>query len=220
VDGLIGTDVFVKFLITVDFPARKLHLDPLFASAGVDDDPSGEAQPFAHAFGFGHFLLLRTQAGNKASGLFAIDTGANVSSISPELAKQVSETRLLNAPVIGMSRSMNSPFIADGVTLQFGKWRRRDQRLITVDLHSVSKDRGTEISGQIWHQYLGRCEIGDRLSRWVGQLRVQIALSLQPVSIGRGGGRGGVPGSVRARFRPADPEQQRLRAPTARESKL
>jgi predicted aspartyl protease len=150
VDGLIGTDVFVKFLVTVDFPARKLRLEPLFApAAAVDNDPPAEAQAFSQAFGFGHFLLLRTQAGDKASGLFVIDTGGNLSSISPELAKQLSQMRLLNAPVIGMSGSANSIFIVDNVTLQFGKWRRRDQRLITVDLHSVSKDLGTEISGQI-----------------------------------------------------------------------
>jgi tetratricopeptide (TPR) repeat protein len=149
VDGLIGTDVFVKFLVTIDFPARKLRLDPLFAAAGADSDPPAEAQAFSQAFGFGHLLLLRTQAGDKASGLFAIDSGANISSISPELARQLSQTRLLNTPVMGMSGNMNSTFIADGVALQFGKWRRRDQRLITVDLHSVSKDMGTEISGQL-----------------------------------------------------------------------
>jgi tetratricopeptide (TPR) repeat protein len=150
VDGLIGTDVFAKFLVTVDFPARKLRLEPLFApAAAADNDPPAEAQAFSQVFGFGHFLLLRTQAGDKASGLFVIDTGGNVSSISPELAKQLSQMRLLNAPVMGMSGSANSIFIADNVTLQFGHLRRRDQRLITVDLHSVSKDLGTEISGQI-----------------------------------------------------------------------
>jgi tetratricopeptide (TPR) repeat protein len=149
VDGLIGTDVFVKFLVTIDFPARRLRLDPLFAPAAADNDPPAEAQAFSQAFGFGHFLLLRTRAGDKASGLFVIDTGGNISSISPELAKQLSQMRLLNAPVMGMSGSANSTFIADNVILQFGKWRRREQRLITVDLHSVSKDLGTEISGQI-----------------------------------------------------------------------
>jgi tetratricopeptide (TPR) repeat protein len=149
VDGLIGTDVFVKFLVTIDFPARKLRLDPLFAATSPDHDPPAEGQALSRAFGFGHFLLLRTQAGDKASGLFVVDTGGNVSSISPELAKQLSQMRLLNAPVIGMSGSANSTFVADNVTLQFGKWRRPDQRLITVDLHSVSKDLGTEISGQI-----------------------------------------------------------------------
>lgn len=148
-DGMIGTDVFVRFLVTVDFPARKLRLDPLAAPSATDDDPPAEPPGLSQAFAFGHFLLLRTQAGDKASGLFVIDSGSNLSSISPELAKQLNQMRPLNTTVTGMSGGVNSAFIADNVTLQFGKMRRQDQRVITVDLHSVSKNLGTEISGQI-----------------------------------------------------------------------
>lgn len=146
-DGVIGTDVFVNFLVTLDFPARKLRLDPLPAPASGDDPPAGG--DFSQAFTLGHFLLLRTQAGGKVAGLFVVDSGSNLSSMSPEPARQLSQMRPLNTTVVGMSGGANSAFIADGVTLEFGKARRPDQRIITVDLHSVSKDLGTEISGQI-----------------------------------------------------------------------
>jgi tetratricopeptide (TPR) repeat protein len=146
-DGTIGTDVFVKFLVTMDFPARKLRLEPL--PAPTADEAPGEREVFSQAFAFGHFLLLWTQADAKVAGLFVIDSGANLSTISPEPAQQLRQMRPLNSRVTGMSGGVNSAFIADDVNLQFGRMRRQNQRIITVDLHSVSKNLGTEISGQI-----------------------------------------------------------------------
>ena len=147
-DGMIGMDVFEKFLVTLDFSARKLRLDPL-PPAPAGDDPPAAAENLSQAIGFGHLLLLRTKAGEKASGLFALDSGSNISTIAPELAKGMGELRPLNTSVRGMSGGASSTYVADNVTLEFAKARRRDQRLITVDLHSVSRDLGTEVSGQI-----------------------------------------------------------------------
>jgi Tfp pilus assembly protein PilF len=148
-DGMIGTDIFEKFLVTLDFSARRLRLEPLPPPAASSDGPVADAQSLSQAIGFGHLLLLETHAGDKTSGLFALDSGSNVSTISPELAKGLSQTRPLNTSVAGMSGGARSSYVADGVTLEFAKTRRRSQRLITVDLHSVSKDLGTEVSGQI-----------------------------------------------------------------------
>lgn len=148
-DGMIGTDVFEKFLVTLDFPARKLRLEPLPSPTASGDDSPAEAAGLVQAFVFGHLLLLPTQAGGKASGLFALDSGSNVSSISADLAKSLSQLRPLNTTVAGMSGGANSAYVADNVILEFAKTRRRDQRLITVDLRSVSKDLGAEVSGQI-----------------------------------------------------------------------
>jgi tetratricopeptide (TPR) repeat protein len=141
VDGTIGTDVFAKYLITVDFPGRKLRLDPLPAGAGPDS--------LSQAFNFGHFLLLPTEIGKKASGLFVLDSGANANTISPELGKSLPELRLINTPVSGASGVVNSAFMANDETLRFGGVRKTGESISTVDLHSISKDLGVEISGQI-----------------------------------------------------------------------
>jgi predicted aspartyl protease len=153
-DGMIGADVFVNFLITVDFPKRKLRLDPLpepssSPEPSATNDARVPATDFSQAFAFGHFLLLSTQASDKVAGLFVIDSGSNLTSIAPEPARQLAQMRLLNATVTGMSGGVNSAFIADNITLQFGRVRRKNQRIITVDLHSVSKNLGTEVFGQI-----------------------------------------------------------------------
>jgi len=147
-DGTIGADVFNKFLITLDFTARKLRLEPLPKPSFPEDGRPAEAESFTQAYGFGHFLLLPTEIGGRASGLFVIDTGANINSVSPELAKGISQMRALNTLVFGASGSVNSALVADNISLRFSKVHR-DARIISVDLHSVSKDLGTEISGQI-----------------------------------------------------------------------
>ena len=141
VDGTIGTDVFAKYLITVDFPGRKLRLDPLPVGPAAD--------PLTQAFNFGHFLLLPTEVGKKISGLFVLDSGANANTITPELGKSLPEMRLINTPVSGASGVVNSTFMASDETLRFGGVRKTGERISTVDLHSVSKDLGVEISGQI-----------------------------------------------------------------------
>jgi tetratricopeptide (TPR) repeat protein len=147
VDGTIGTDVFSKYLVSVDFPRQKLRLEPL-PPAAADAQPAPDA-PFTQAFNFGHFLLLQTEVGEKASGLFVVDSGANTNTISPELARALPDMRALNAPMSGASGQVNSAFIADDATLHFARVRKTGERISTVDLRSVSKDLGVEISGQI-----------------------------------------------------------------------
>jgi tetratricopeptide (TPR) repeat protein len=146
VDGIIGMDVFSQYLITLDMPARKLRLEPMPARSNDGTPTQGEA--FSQTFTLGHFLLLPTEVGKKATGLFVIDSGSNANTISPELAKLMPEMRAFNSPMSGASGVVNSAFIADDATLRFARVNRSD-RISTLDLHSVSKDLGIEISGQI-----------------------------------------------------------------------
>ena len=146
VDGIIGMDIFSHYLITLDLPARKLRLEPMPARS--NEGPPVQAEAFTQTFTLGHFLLLPAEVGKKASGLFVIDTGSNANTISPELARSMPEMRAFNSPMSGASGVVNSAFIADDATLRFAKVHRSD-RISTLDLHSVSKDLGIEISGQI-----------------------------------------------------------------------
>jgi len=169
VDGTIGTDVFSKYLIMLDFPGHKLRLEPL---PGRSDD-GVPAQAFTRTFLFGHFLLLPTEVGKKASGLFVIDSGANANTISSELARLMPEMRAFNSPVSGASGVANSAFIADDATLRFARVNRTGERISTVDLHSVSKGLGVEISGQIGFSAMEELKLTidyrDGLVRFVGK---------------------------------------------------
>jgi tetratricopeptide (TPR) repeat protein len=170
VDGIIGMDVFSQYLITLDLPARKLRLEPMPARS--NGDPPAQVDAFSQTFTLGHFLLLPTEVGKKATGLFVIDSGSNANTISPELARLMPEMRTFNSPMSGASGVVNSAFIADDAMLRFAKVNRSD-RISTLDLHSVSKDLGIEISGQIGFSAMQDMKLTidyrDGLVRFVGK---------------------------------------------------
>jgi tetratricopeptide (TPR) repeat protein len=170
VDGIIGMDVFSQYLVALDLPARKLRLEPM-PDRAKDGSPT-QADTFTQAFTVGHFLLLPTEVGKKATGLFVIDSGSNANTISPELARSIPEMRAFNSPMSGASGVANSAFIADDAMLRFAKVNRND-RISTLDLHSVSKDLGIEISGQIGFSAMQEMRVlinyRDGLVRFVGK---------------------------------------------------
>jgi predicted aspartyl protease len=118
-DGLIGTDVFSSYLVTLDFPMRKFllsQLPPSPADAGgtsaalnteagdqvvsSGSGAPGSSQPpdryisptmkdYVAFFRSGHFIVLPTLLNGKTQRLFMVDTGAFSTAISPEAAREV-----------------------------------------------------------------------------------------------------------------------------------
>jgi tetratricopeptide (TPR) repeat protein len=147
-DGLIGTDVFEQYLVTIDFPAHKLSLSRTQV-APENSGISAEAADPLQFFRVGHILLMPTSVGDTAHGLFALDTGASTNAISPALARQVSTVRDSNVLVNGMSGRVQNVYSADQTTLQFGRFRQPHENIVTFDIHGLSKDLGLEVSGFI-----------------------------------------------------------------------
>lgn len=118
-DGLIGADVFQKFLVALDFPGGKIDLSPLpmrpGESAGTasltstsDDKPlaskSGSdnfldsyrdpsMSEWSEFYRFGHMIIVPTVIGNAGKPsqqhLMLVDTGASMDAITPEAAREV-----------------------------------------------------------------------------------------------------------------------------------
>jgi tetratricopeptide (TPR) repeat protein len=156
-DGLIGTDVFERYLVAIDLPAHKLRLEPLPEVSPSNKGP--EQDTFTAFYRFGHIMLMPTSVGDTAHGLFALDTGSATNSMSPELARRVSTVRSSDIPVNGMSGSVKNVFTADQTVLQFSRFLQPHENIITFDLHSLSKDLGTEISGLIGFATLKKMKI-------------------------------------------------------------
>ncbi|MGC2694192.1 MAG: aspartyl protease family protein [Candidatus Angelobacter sp.] len=146
VDGTIGADVFSNYLVNLDFSKQKLRLEPL---PPASEDRTSAVDSFSQAFIFGHLLLVPTEVGKKASGLFIIDSGANINTISPELGKSVPDMHPSNIAISGASGQTNSAFFTNDATILFAKVKKTGAVLSTIDLRSISKDLGVEISGQI-----------------------------------------------------------------------
>ncbi len=148
-DGLIGTDIFEHYLVTIDFPSRKLLLDPLPPPSEREDSVPDQAKSFTGVFSFGHLLLISTHAGRnpEANGLFVIDTGAYSDFISPALARQAGAVRDSDANVQGASGRVNNVKTAGTTTLEFAHYSQPSDQMLTIDLHAQSKALGTEVSG-------------------------------------------------------------------------
>jgi tetratricopeptide (TPR) repeat protein len=160
-DGLIGGNIFDKYLVTIDFPGNKLRLNPLPGAgtdAGMDAYRGPETATFSQSFLLGHILLLSTRVGDAASGLFALDTGASMNAITPALAKQVGKMHDSNVHVNGLSGSVKSVHATQAI-LQFSRFSQPSEEINTFDVNTLSKDLGTEVSGFIGFATLKKMKV-------------------------------------------------------------
>lgn len=155
--GLIGADVFKKFLITLDFRDWKMLLSSLPknpAFSGSDDDPQDryiapEMQSYAKVYEFDDQLFIPTIISDKASGNFILDTGADLNITNPEIAKQVTKSSFEGAYLKGVSGTVKEVLNGDKAILQFAKVRVRSDDIPVIDLHKESNSFGTELAGLI-----------------------------------------------------------------------
>lgn len=147
-DGIIGTDVFRRYLITIDFGRRKLELEDRDGPENTLKT-TGDAEALIHAYEFAHLLLVQAKAGRDASGLFVLDSGANANTISEELTSKVGG--MVSSPrfIEGSAGIVNSAIATDSASLEIGSMNIDRQTVATIDLSTLSKHLGTEVAGQI-----------------------------------------------------------------------
>lgn len=178
-DGLIGMNVFSHFAVTLDFPWRKLTLGPLppypsTAAAPAElnttaqgQSPSTNSGPhdryvapemsdWMKVYRTGHDLIVPGMINRKNLGLFVIDTGAQMSSLTPKAASAV--TKILadeSMSIHGIEGTVKKVYYANDVEIRFGNLERKNERLPVFDLSGVSEGAGTEISGMLGEDTLG-----------------------------------------------------------------
>lgn len=149
-DGLIGSNVFSEFLITVDFVNRKLRLDPLpgYRPGELQDRMDVPAmQNATRVFRFGHILLIPVKVNSRA-GLFVLDTGAARTLMSYDIAAEASKlTRDAQIGIGGLSGKVEDVYRTGNVRLEFGGFEQRNPGMTAIDTWMLSHRLGTEISG-------------------------------------------------------------------------
>ena len=175
VDGLIGTDVFSRYLITLDYPKARLRLDPLPKRPPPDSpsaDPAGskptlhdtvaEAGPqlpqdgyvppgfgnWIHIIRIGHQLLLPAffQSGGTQHYL-VMDTGASRTILSPTMAREAGELHSSNMRFVGLSGEVKDVYETGPTPLFFANLRLPPEPYIAYDLTAISHNNGFETSG-------------------------------------------------------------------------
>lgn len=152
-DGLIGSNVFADFLVTLDFAAGKLRLSPLPGYRAGDDEPrdrgiAPEMRNFTRVFRFGHLLLIPTRVSGSREVQFAIDTGAAKTLISSALAAEVSKVDRDNRTGInGINGKVADIYQTGDLFLEFAGFRQKNLGMTAFDMWDQSRRLGTEVSG-------------------------------------------------------------------------
>lgn len=159
IDGLIGTDVFAKFLVAMDPPKAKLTLSPI-------DDPDAKPRDrrrteanlhYSAVMRSGSHFFLPVGINGKAQGLFLLDTGAFTNLLSKDLSRQVSSlTREERIEVRGVSGKVNQLYRAERVELTFARLLQKMDVALAFDLASNSDDFGFEMGGVLGRQALDK----------------------------------------------------------------
>jgi tetratricopeptide (TPR) repeat protein len=175
IDGLIGADVFDKYLITVDIPGQVLTLSQLPMRPGASAAEAKEPEPqhdvmesdsitndsspqdryvapamanFSTFYRFGHIMLLPTGIEDAPPKLFLVDTGAYNTLITPEAAREVTKVNGdWTTRVKGISGNVDKVYLADHARIRFSHFRQENQGIMSFDMSSLSKSVGTEVSG-------------------------------------------------------------------------
>lgn len=156
--GLIGPDVFEKFLVTMDFRNWKFLLAPLpkNPSAGDDDEAATdrfiapEMQSFTKFYRFGHDLVVPVVVNDRSIGNFILDTGADMNTMSPKLAEQVTKAGYHgDYQMKGVSGRVEKVMTGNKAILQFAKLRIESHDLPVFSTDNISAYEGTEIAGFI-----------------------------------------------------------------------
>jgi hypothetical protein len=107
-----------------------------------------EMANWTKVFRFGHSILVPTSVNDSKPMLFGLDTGAFSNILSLRAGRQIgkvnSDSRMR---VNGLSGAVNQVYSSDKAILSFGHFRQSNQRIVTLDLSTVSRQTGTEASG-------------------------------------------------------------------------
>ena len=107
-----------------------------------------EMANWTKVFRFGHTMLVPTSVNGSKAMLFGLDTGAASNILSVRAGRQVTKVSSNDqVQVRGVNGTVNKVYSADKATLRFAHFEQPNMGIITLDLSTVSRHTGTEVSG-------------------------------------------------------------------------
>jgi predicted aspartyl protease len=181
IDGLIGGDVFRKFLLTLDYPNKELRLEPLpkrpdeakpemesLNTEGGDDEEADvhdryiapEMKDWTNVYRFGHELLLPVRIGESKAKLFLVDTGADSMLISPDAAREVTKVKNnYDDHISGISGEVKKVYETGKFKIEFAHLYQKVDSMTSIDTTKLSHVTGIEVSGFMGAPILQRLTI-------------------------------------------------------------
>jgi hypothetical protein len=132
-------------------PARRMPRDRYVAPEMAD---------WTKVFRFGHTMLVPTSVNESKAMLFGLDTGAFSNLLSVRAGRQVSKVSSEDRMrVRGVNGAVNKVYSSEKATLRFGHFQQSNLGIITLDLSTVSRHTGTEVSGFLGFAMLKQLEV-------------------------------------------------------------
>ena len=176
VDGLIGPDVFRDYLVTLDYPGREIRLGPLpltpdeqvshaislstsgdeaetlvsIADSARDRYIAPQMKDWTPVFRFQHMLIVPTLINTSPVKLFLLDTGSQISLVSPLTAKEVGQaSEFTGVKLMGVNGVIRKVPAVGNVSMMFAQIRQTKRNMLILSTDAFSHDVGAEISGII-----------------------------------------------------------------------
>ena len=152
-DGLIGADVFQRFLVGIDFAKTELTLDtiPKAEPAAGDEleDAGNEPAPgFYRAMRYGDHLTIFTSVNQRPAKLFLIDSGASINMIDEEVAREAATVRSDGTALVrGIQGKVDKTSVAEHVSLAFAGLRHENPGLLAINFDKLSDSAGMGLGG-------------------------------------------------------------------------
>ena len=149
-DGLIGTDIFERFRIEIDFAGSLMRLQRTRPEGEAHQllDAAEKPEGFTQVIRLRHMLLIATSVNDGPSQLFLIDSGSMVNLVNIQAARESTkvhqEARIRLKGIQGEVKDVHS---AEKATLTFAGFRQENRELTAIDLHNLSDRAGLEVSG-------------------------------------------------------------------------
>jgi predicted aspartyl protease len=160
-DGLIGVDVFDKWLVTLDYPQKELRLSPLpplpgQPAATIDGDPAltdryiaPEMKDWLHTVRIGHHLLIPSRINEGKTRYLLADTGASMTTFATAFAKEAGPlSPNYTTHFRGLSGDVKQVYELRNAVLRFGPLSFSIKLTYPVfDITYLSHSDGVEVSG-------------------------------------------------------------------------
>ena len=156
-DGLIGTDVFSRFLIHLNIREQVMGLTPLPPYPDGDNDwqshdrvvPDNSPSSVL-ARRIGHQLLVPTLVNDQSISYFLVDTGSSMNLIDEAYARRFTSVGITEMVKLeGISGGVKKLYSATHIRLQFGHFVQEDNGMLALKLDDLNGVNGVQVNGII-----------------------------------------------------------------------
>jgi Tetratricopeptide repeat len=152
-DGMIGTDIFASFLVTIKTREAKLSLDPLPPQAGVlpgDRMTIPELADYVPIYHRRQYLLVPVLLNDKMRRLFLLDTGMRFSAMTSEVAHGISNTKANFTNILQTASGPSAQVYRDNFDFRFANLSLTHQsHVLEWDLSTINHNAGFEVAGML-----------------------------------------------------------------------